>query len=136
MGPRKTKELSDSDQALVAVTAEAAAQHVLDEMRTPPAASDSSEHMRTIARDECSSWSAQHQNQCVNSGPVHDLWEAITTMRSEIWKLDRTVEGDRGELRGALRAQARTFTFLNLGIAVVTMAIAVAGFYLRVRHGG
>ena len=106
----------------------------------PQPPSDSSEHIRAIARDEaqqtCKGMIAQYQNDCVNNGPICGVWEEIGRMRDSIATETKQNAEERGEARGALKAQARHTTLIVAGVGAIGVGAQLFMLIWKAAHGG
>ena len=108
---------------------------------TPPLLpSEVSEHMRALARDEAERAAkaliAQYQNDCVNHGPICGVWEEIGRMRDSIAAEAKQNAEERGEARGALKAQARQTTIIVAAVGAIGVVAQVFMLIWKAVHGG
>ena len=86
---------------------------------------------REVAEDVCGQRVAEHSGAC---GQARDLWESVSQLREEQKTMEVQREGDRGELRGVMRAQTRTLAILVAIIGGLGLAAQIVGMVLRVGH--
>jgi len=92
---------------------------------------DSGMDMRDIARAEALAVSAQSRNECVNSGPICKVWEAIDEMRGIV----NSIQMKFAESDGARKQQARNMTIIVSVASALSTAASVVGLLWKVLHG-
>lgn len=105
--------------------------------RTPVTrSSDSSEHIRAVARDEAERTATmliqKYQSDCVKEGPICGVWEEIGKMRTVV----AGVNNELSERKGADKAQARNLTIIVGVASAIGVAANLIGLLWKVRHGG
>jgi hypothetical protein len=93
---------------------------------------DSTEHMRSIARDEAEAACERWENQAQKDGALHGIWRAIDEGRAE----RKIMSTELAETRGAAKAQARNVTIVVALIGAASVAAQIFGLFYRVRGGG
>jgi hypothetical protein len=92
-----------------------------------------SEGVRSIARDEANSVVGQkvaaHASECLQA---RDLWQTVNQLQQEQKTMAVNREGDRGEIRGAMRTQTRTLAILVAIVGGLGLAAQIVGMMLRV----
>lgn len=105
---------------------------------------DSSEHMRAIARDEgkreARTAVLSHESSCAQARELRkevasqasELWKAMDAVRSTVTDMNKELS----ERKGADKAQARNLTLI-VGIAsAIGVAANLIGLLWKVKHGG
>jgi hypothetical protein len=104
---------------------------------TPPRHETDTEHMREIARDEADGAVklkvSEHNNRCAQEGHTAALWQAINELRGKYTTMATQHAEERGELRGAVKAETRQLKIIVAVVGGLGLAAQVVGMLLRAR---